>query len=206
MKNRWCSYDATDPLLVWELAAPAPTAVERRAVVDAVVKAGRESGVLIVAGWPLREVTKASAGDALEPLPYEDALFSGDRVPFSSRVSVREGPAGAIVDKESDDAGALLRSLEVFDDVYARRFAASHPFVGAFSTSLEKSIAVSVCFFATVFFDESDPDLLAKNQVRLLAFRDALLAIARARGGKLVAPTRTNAQTNARTRAATPTT
>ncbi len=189
MKNRWCSYDATDPILVWELAAPAPTPVERRAIVEAVVAAGRDSGVVLVAGWPLREVSRAGSAERSEELlPYEDALFDGAPVPFSSRVFVREGPAGAIVEKESDDAGALLRSLEVFDDVYARRFAASHPFVGAFSTTSEKSIAVSVCFFATLFFDESDPELLAKNQPGLLQFRSALLTLARSRGGKLLAP------------------
>lgn len=196
MKNRWCSYDATDPILVWELAAPAPTPVERRAVVEAVVNAGRDSGLLIVAGWPLREVSRSASSERSdEPLPYEDALFAGAPVPFSSRVFVREGPGGAIVEKESDDAGALLRSLESVDDgaddVWARRFAASHPFVGAFSTSSDKSVAVSVCFFATLFFDEGDPELLAKNQPRLLAFRGALLALARSRGGKLVAPTST---------------
>ena len=183
MKNRWCSYDATDPILIWELAVPAPSPAEQQAVVDAVLLAGRGSGVLLTSG-------------ALPPvgLPFEDALFAGDKVPFSSRVFVREA-SGAVVERTSDDAGALLKSLESFDDVYARRFAASHPIVGAFSTSTEKSVSVSLCFFASLFFDETDAELYAKNQPRFLGFRDALLTIARARGGKLQAPTSTTPTT-----------
>jgi hypothetical protein len=185
MKNRWCSYDATDPILIWELAVPAPSPAERQTVVDAVLAAGRDSGVLLVGG------PAPTAG-----LPFEDALFAGEKVPFASRVVVRD-PGGAFVERTSDDGGALLRSLEHFDDVYARRFAASHPLVGAFSTTTDKSISISVCFFASLFFDESDPELYAKNQPALLAFRESLLALARARGGKLKAPTTTTTTTTA---------
>ncbi|MDP2341150.1 MAG: hypothetical protein Q8O67_09340 [Deltaproteobacteria bacterium] len=183
MKNRWCSYDATDPILIWELAVPAPSPHEQQAVVDAVLTAGRETGVLVTNGLlPI-------AG-----LPYEDALFAGEKVPFASRVFVRDS-SGSLVERFSDDAGALLKSLEVFDDVYARRFAASHPVVGAFSTATEKAVTVSVCFFASLYFDESDAELHAKNQPRLLGFREQLLQIARARGGKLKAPTTTSTTT-----------
>ncbi len=179
MKNRWCSYDATDPLVVWELAVPTPSLVEQQAVVDALLLAGRESGVLLTTGL------LPTVG-----LPFEDALFAGEKVPFASRVFVRD-LSGALVERQSDDAGALLRSLEPLDDVYARRFAASHPFVGAWSTSTDKSVCVCICFFASLFFDESDPELHARNRPRLLVFRDALLSIARSRGGKLTAPTTT---------------
>ena len=194
MKNRWCSYDATDPILVWELSVPAPSPEEQQAVVVAVLAAGRDSGLLLTGG-PLPAFG----------LPFEDALFAGDKVPFASRVFVRD-LSGAIVERQSDDAGLLLRSLEPLDDVYARRFAASHPFVGAFSTSTDKSVTVSVCFFGSVFFDETDPELHAKNQPHLLAFRDALLAIARGRGGKLVAPTTTTTTTTTPTKTTTTTT
>lgn len=186
MKNRWCSYDATDPIVAWELTVPAPSPAAQQAVVDVVLEAGRTTGILLTSG---RLPTGGLPFE--EALPFEHALFAAERVPFASRVFVRDA-AGIIVERQSDDAGALLKSLEPMPDaIYARRFASSHPFVGAFSRSNDKSVLVVVCFFASLFFDESDAELHARNQSALLTFRDSLLALARDRGGTLNASTQT---------------
>jgi hypothetical protein len=206
MKNHWCSYDATDPILVWELVVPAPapppaTTVggPQEQVVDAVLRAGRKSGVLDLVGFtdqrPGRPVVERRQG---EWLPYEDALFEGAAVPFVARVFVRD-VTGAVVERQSGDAGALLRELEVLDDAYARRFAAAHPFAGAFTTSTQQALTVTICFFCTLFFDEQDPALYRANQPALLQFREALLQIARDHGGTLTAPTTTTPKTNSTT-------
>jgi len=201
MKNHWCSYDATDPLLVWELRVPATATTradsEQEQVVDAVCRAGRATGVVDWIGWSdhrvSRPILEARAG---EWLPFEDALFSGVRVPFISTVFVRDAK-GVIHPRTAGDAGALLRELEPdLDASYVRRFAASHPFVGLFSTSTSSHIAISVCFFCDVFFDERDAELFEKNQQALVKFRDALVAIAQKRGGTLVAPTTRSATTS----------
>lgn len=199
MKNHWCSYDSTDPILVWELSVPAPAAPPagqpppgpQQEVVAEVCRAGRATGFVDVIGFP------RAPAEGQEWLPFEDDLFGGLQVPLVSTVTVRDAQ-GALVQRQSADAGALLRELEVFDDVYARRFAASHPFVGLFSTSTDKTLGIHVCFFSTLYFDESDPELTAANQARLLEFRAALLAIAQKRGGRLNAPTTTTSTTKTR--------
>ena len=196
MKNHWCSYDATDPLLVWELRVPATSSQqpgsEQEQVVDAVCRAGRATGVVDYIGWSDHRVSRPILEQRSgEWLPFEDALFGGVRVPFISTVFVRDA-RGAVHPRTAGDAGALLQELEPgLDDVYVRRFAASHPFVGLFSTSTDAAIDVSVCFFSNIFFDDQDAELFAANQQPLLKFREALLAIARQRGGTLTAPTTT---------------
>jgi len=194
MKNHWCSYDSTEPILVWELAVPAPAwppagqagPSPQQEVVAEVCRVGRASGFVDVNGFP------RAPSPGTEWLPFEDDLFAGLPVPMTSTVIVRDA-AGALVQRQSGDAGALLRELEVFDDAYARRFAAPHPFVGLFSTSTEKTLSIHVCFFSSLYFDESDPGLREANLPRLLEFRAALLAIAQKRGGRLRAPTTTSA-------------
>lgn len=200
MKNHWCSYDATDPLVVWELVVPAAASREaggeQEQVVDAVCRAGRATGVVDWIGWSDHRVSRPILEQRSgEWLPFENALFSGVRVPFISTVFVHDRH-GAVSPATSGDAGALLKELEALDEVYARRFAASHPFVGMFTTSTDTSLTVAVCFFCNIFFDESDAALWQANQVPLLKFRDALLAIARTRGGTLTAPTSTTRTTN----------
>jgi len=208
MKNLWCSYDALEPFLAWDLVVPAPSApddkgvIAARVVAEDVCAAGRDSGVVdVVVGVAAQR----------EWLPFEDELFSGEPLQaFRSTVVVRDGVTGAFVTKTGDDAGALLRSLEGGDDavdaVWARRFAAPHPFVGVFSRSTDKSLSISVVFFSTLFFDESDPELLAQNQPALLRFRAALLAIAQRRGGRLTAPTTTSSTSSTSTTSTTSTT
>ncbi len=195
MKNHWCSYDATDPVLTWELSVPAAASKqpgsEQEQVIDAVCRAGRATGVVDWIGWSDHRVSRPILEQRPgEWLPFEDALFAGVRVPLISTVFVRDDK-GAVHPRTAGDAGALLRELEPqLDDVYVRRFAASHPFVGLFSTSTESTLAVTVCFFSNVFFDEQDAALFAANQAPLLKFREALLAIARQRGGTLTASTK----------------
>ena len=179
-KNRWQSFDGTEPVLAWMLSVPAPTAAERRAVVDEVLVAGRASGVLVAGDGAVR------GGDG-EPLPWESAVMSGAPVPFSSTVFVRDAH-GAVVQRSTDDAGALLRSLEPLEAVYARRFAASHPFAAAWSTSTSTSLVVQIGFFTSLWFDDSDAELLQDNEPQLAAFRAALTGTARRRGGRLLAP------------------
>lgn len=196
MKNHWCSYDATDPVLTWELAVPATASKqvgsEQEQVVDAVCRAGRATGVVDWIGWSDHRVSRPILEQrAGEWLPFEDALFAGVRVPFISTVFVRDA-RGAVHPRTAGDAGALLQELEPgLDDVYRRRFAASHPFVGLFSTSTDQRLAVTVCFFSNVFFDQQDQELFTANQAPLLKFREALLTLARQRGGTLTAPTTT---------------
>ncbi|MBM4280709.1 MAG: hypothetical protein FJ137_08070 [Deltaproteobacteria bacterium] len=180
-KNRWQSFDGTDPVLAWTLSTPAPTAAERRALVDEVLAAGRTSGVLFDTGGAV------VSGDG-EPLPWGPAVASGAAAPFAARVFVRDGH-GAIVERSAPDAGALLRGLEPLEPAYARRFAAPRPFSAAWSTSTPTSIAVHVGFFTSLWFDDTDAALLARNEPPLLAFRAALVGTARRRGGRLVAPT-----------------
>lgn len=200
MKNHWCSYDTTDPLLVWELRVPASsstqTGSEQEQVIDAVCRAGRATGVVDWIGWSDRRVSRPILERRSgEWLPFEAALFAGARVPFISTVFVRDA-RGAVHPQTAGDAGALLRELEPdLDAAYLRRFAASHPFIGLFSTSTETDLAVHVCFFCNIYFDESDAELFAANQAPLLKFREALLTLARQRGGTLTAPTTTTAPT-----------
>jgi hypothetical protein len=189
-KNRWQSFDGTEPVLAWTLSTPAPTAAERRALVDEVLAAGRASGVLIDTGGAV------DAGDG-EPLPWDAAVAAGAAAPFAARVFVRDG-GGAIVERTAPDAGALLRGLEPLEPAYARRFAAARPFSAAWSTSTPTSITVHVGFFTSLWFDDTDASLLAKNEPALQEFRAALAGIARRRGGRLAAPTSpSRASTNA---------
>jgi hypothetical protein len=178
-KNRWQSFDGTEPVLQWTLSVPAPQAAERRAVVDEVMAAGRSSGVLVAGEQAVR-----SEG---ELLPWAEAIVAGASVPFSSTVFVRDAQ-GAVVRRSAGDAGALLRSLEPLELAYARRFAASHPFAAAWSTCTATSVAVHVAFFTSLWFDATDAELTRANEPQLAVFRAALVGIARRRGGRLVAP------------------
>jgi hypothetical protein len=179
-KNRWQSFDGTEPVLSWTLSVPAPGSAEQRAVVDEVLAAGRASGVLVAADG-------AVVVGAAEPLPWADAAIRGQAVPFSSTVFVRDAQ-GAVVQRSASDAGALLRSLEPLEPGYARRFAASHPFAAAWTTSTSTSIAVQIAFFSSLWFDDTDVELLQKNEPALAAFRASLLGVARRRAGRFVAP------------------
>lgn len=199
MNNHWCSYDSTDPVRVWSLAAPLPAttsttsaAPTQRGFVAAALTACADTGVVCFDDGDgggdidaaLARVARAGAGGVVEWLPFEDALFAGDAVPFASRVFVRVG--SAIVARTSNNAGALLRELEQkLDDAYLRRFAAAHPFVGAFTTSTATTVRLSLCFFTSLPFDETDAALFAANQAPLLALRERLVALARAHGGTL---------------------
>jgi hypothetical protein len=179
-KNRWQSFDTIDPVLVWTLAVPAPQAADRRSVVDELLEAGRSSGVLLAGDGAV------GVGDA-ELLPWELALVDGGQAPWSSRVFVRDA-LGALVQRTASDAGALLRSLEPLEPAYARRFAASRPFAAAWSTSTASTVTVQVGFYTSLWFDDADVELAQRNEPALTSFRAAMAAIARRRGGRLVAP------------------
>jgi hypothetical protein len=189
-RNRWQSFDGVDPVLVWTLSAPAPRAEERRAIVDEVLRAGRSSGVLIAAD----PGTSAAEGrsDSNEPLPWRAATGAAGAADaagsFSARVFVRD-MGGSIVERTASDAGALLRGLEPLEPAYARRFAASRPFSQAWSVSTATAITIHIAFFTSLWFDETDGELLQRNEPALASFRAALSGIARRRGGRLVAPT-----------------
>jgi hypothetical protein len=196
-KNRWQSFDGSEPVAAWTLSVPAPTPAERRAVVDAVLSAGRSTGVLVAGDGAVRGGGGAGGGgaggagdggvDDGELLPWADAVLAGRPVPFSSTVFVRDGQ-GEVVQRSSGDAGALLRSLEPLDPGYARRFAASHPFAAAWSTATATAITVQVGFFTSLWFDETDGVLLQRNEPAIAAFRAALTDLARRRGGRLTVP------------------
>ncbi|MFZ9345461.1 MAG: hypothetical protein ACO268_09975 [Opitutales bacterium] len=118
------------------------------------------------------------------------ALLAGWR-PYAGetgRVVVRDG-TGALVERTAADAGALLRSLEPLEPAFARRFAAAHPFAAGWSTSTAAAITVTVGFFTTLWLPHGDAALEAANAPALDALRTALTALARRRGGRIVAPT-----------------
>jgi len=176
--NHWQVYDTSEPLLQWQLAVPAGPSAAAELVAE--VRA---------ALLPLVTVVGAD-------LPgIDDAL--GRPGLFSSTITARDD-RGALVDVDSataaGDAGQLLRRLEgpALDAGYARRFAAvGHPFVAVWTTTATTTarFAVTVAFFATVWFDATDAALFERNQARLLAARSALTTLARRRGGLLQAPT-----------------
>jgi hypothetical protein len=177
-KNHWQVFDTTEPLLLWHLRLPAPAGPEG----DAEANAGVDEALAALADSGLLEVGR--------PLPTEEAVFAGEAPRGPSTVTVRDA-AGALVDERADDAGALLRRLEGpgLDAGYARRFAAlGRPFVAAWTKRDAGSIELCVAFFTTLHFDTRDAAVHAPNHARVVAARDGLLAVARRRGGRIVAP------------------
>ena len=178
-RNTWQVYDTTEPLLVWRLLIPVPTdAVDdaaARDAVDAALEALQHSGLVL---------------GATQPLPTEDDVFAGAARPVQTRVLARTH-LGALVERTSGDAGALLRELEgpTLDAAYARRFAAAgRPFVAVWSSRGHGTVEVCVAFFSTIAFDERDADVHAANHARVAAARAGLEQVARRRGGRLTAP------------------
>jgi hypothetical protein len=178
LKNHWQAFDSAEPLLVWQLRLPAPAGTDGDAVaaaaVDEALDVLAQSGLLITR----------------RPLPAEEAVFAGEAPRGVSVVTVRDA-RGALVDERADDAGALLRRLEGpgLDAGYARRFAApGRPFVAAWQHRDAASVELRVAFFSTLHFDARDAALHEKNHARVIAARDGLLALARRRGGRIVAP------------------
>jgi hypothetical protein len=155
-KNRWQSFDGTEPLLVWTLAVPLPSSPERRACVDELLAAGAKSGVLVAAAHAVQTSTTG------ELLPFEQAAYAALAVPFSSRVFVRDA-MGVVVERTSGDAGALLASLEPLEPAYARRFAASRPFTAAWTTSTTNALAISIAFYTSLWLPHSDDELAQRN-------------------------------------------
>ena len=190
--NRWQVYDTSEPLLQWQLALPLPSSSSSSsssASAEAAVVAAVRAALL-----PLVTVVGPT-------LPDVDRAFSAP-APFRSTVTVRD-QRHALVDIEADDAGATLRRFEGpdLDPGYARRFAAlGHPFVAVWSSTATTSTSstpkttplrfgVTVAFFATIWFNDEDPALLARNAARLQAAHTALTTVARRHGGQLLAPT-----------------
>ena len=107
-----------------------------------------------------------------------------------SLVTVRDEHDG-LVDVTASDAGELLRRLEgpAFEALYARRFAAlGQPFVSVVVSTAGNELTLTVSFFATIWFDDRDADLRARNEARLLAARTELTSVVRQHGGQLNAP------------------
>jgi hypothetical protein len=178
LKNHWQAFDSTEPLLVWHLRLPAPSGpagdTDANVAVDEALAVLATTGVLTMR----------------RPLPTEDAVFAGEAPRGVSVVTVRN-IRGELIDERADDAGALLRRLEGpgVDPGWARRFAApGRPFVAAWTHRDAVSVELCVGFFATAHFDERDDAVYEKNHARLVAARDGLLALARRRGGRIVAP------------------
>ena len=73
----------------------------------------RATGVVDWIGWSDHRVSRPILEQRSgEWLPFENALFSGVRVPFISTVFVRDRH-DAVVPRTSGDAGGLLKELEV---------------------------------------------------------------------------------------------
>jgi hypothetical protein len=178
-KNRWHCPEGTEPLLAWTVSAPAPSSAQARAFVDEVMAAGRATGVLVAGPG-------AVAGSG-ELLPWEGAVYAGAPVPFSSHVVVRDRDGG-LVSRVAGDAGALLRSLEPLEPAYARRFAASRPFAAAWSTASPATLTITIAFLTNLWLDHGDPGVQQANARGFDELRASLAAIARRRGGRLVAP------------------
>ena len=193
-RTRWHVYDSAEPLLVWRARLPLP-ARDDDGTVTGLIAACLE--VLATSG-----LVRAHA-----PLPTEAAVFQGLADRSSSVVTVRN-ERGEAVDVEADDAGALLRRLEGpgLDVAYARRFAAlGIPFVAVWCRHGARELELSVAFFTTLFFDDTDADVWRRNQRRMAIARDGLAAICRRRGGRLWAPvTLDEARVDARLRGSTP--
>jgi hypothetical protein len=179
--NRWQSFETTEPVLAWSLVVVAPTPGDRRAVVDEVLAAGARTGVLLASPQAVREES------ATELLPWNDAVASGQPVPFSSRVFVRDA-TGGVVERTAADAGALLRQLEPIEALYARHFAAARPFAVAWTTTSATALEVTIAYFTSLWLEHGDEALHQKNLPALMTFRDALVAVARRRGGRIEAP------------------
>jgi hypothetical protein len=177
-RNRWRSFPDTGPLMVWTMVAPSSSTHETRQLVDAVLRAGRETGVLIAAAG-------AVVADG-EPLPWEAVVKAGGIAPFTSRVFVRDGN-GNIIEQESNNAGQLLARIERLHSDDVRRIAAPRPFAVAWTTSKLSTITFSFAFFTTLWIEVSDAELLARNGQRLEKFRTALSALARAQSARLTA-------------------
>ena len=201
MKNQWQSPDALDPFLTWELVLPLTQSAQRFDFVDEILALCAQTRLvrirevaLAVVTLPVTEDPRhygevARSRSLLEVLPFQEALCGGDgRVVIESTVFVRD-QAGAIIERDASDAGALLRSLEPdADAAWARRFATSHPFVGLWSTTTGGELRVTFAFWCTLLFDESDEELLQRNRPRLQGLHDGLQALARRSRGSVDAP------------------
>ncbi len=177
-RNRWRSFPATDPLMLWTLTTPFSSRQEARRFAEEVLLLGRESGVLIAGA-------NAIAAEG-EPLPWEQSARAGGALPFTTRVSVRDG-SGKIVDQLAADAGKLLATLERLDPSDVPRIAASRPFVAAWTTSTLSTMTVNFAFFTTLWIDIGDPELHERNTRRLEALRTGLTALAKRHAGRLTA-------------------
>lgn len=200
-KNRWVVHDVVDPPVEWRASFADGGGAVRRAIARDVLAAADATGVFVVAGadLPARglRLSGASSNDAWsalmdergldDPLPFADALFDGEgRVEIAVRVGVRRGDA--IVDETTTDGGALLGSLEALEPAYARRFAARRPIVAPWSDVEGGRFVVHVGFWSDLFWLRDDDALRARNEPRLVDFRERLKAIALARRGEVDLP------------------
>jgi hypothetical protein len=193
-RTQWHVSDSAEPVLAWRVRLPVPADADDGAVAGLIAE--------------LLEVLATSGlVRARAPLPTEAAVLEelADRSP--SVVTVRN-ERGEVIDVEADDAGALLRRIEGpgLDVAYARRFAAlGIPFVAVWCRHGDRELELSVAFFTTLFFDDSDAEVWRRNQRRVATARDGLAAICRRRGGRLLAPvTLDEARADARPRDSTP--
>ena len=193
-RTQWHVSDSAEPVLAWRVRLPVPAGADDGAV------AGLIAEILEV-------LATSGLVRARAPLPTEAAVLEelADRSP--SVVTVRN-ERGEVIDVEADDAGALLRRIEGpgLDVAYARRFATlGIPFVAVWCRHGDRELELSVAFFTTLFFDDSDAEVWRRNQRRVATARDGLAAMCRRRGGRLLAPlTLDEARADARPRDSTP--
>ena len=172
LHNSWQVFDTTEPVLVWQARLPLPASSSPSAL----------SSALLAALSPL--VTRTGALDSLDDEHLDKTTV------HRSLVTVRDEHDG-LVDVTASDAGELLRRLEgpAFEALYARRFAAlGQPFVSVVVSTAGNELTLTVSFFATIWFDDRDADLRARNEARLLAARTELTSVVRQHGGQLNAP------------------
>lgn len=187
----WQAFDRSEPVLQWQLAVPLPASTAPARGPSPGARAALEE--VQAALTPIVELAgDVVAGEAEALTSLHDGTPGG--VAFRSPVTVRDRRAGAaghgaVVDVVSGSAGRLLREYQPdLDPAWARRFAADVPFVRVWQTPSPGRLAVTVAFYATIWFAGDDAEVFAKNHARLVAARDALTAVVRRRGGQLLAP------------------
>ena len=187
LHNSWQVFDTTEPVLVWQARLPlpassSPSALSPSALSPSALSPSALSSALLAALSPL--VTRTGALDSLDDEHLDKITV------HRSLVTVRDEHDG-LVDVTASDAGELLRRLEgpAFEALYARRFAAlGQPFVSVVVSTAGNELTLTVSFFATIWFDDRDADLRARNEARLLAARTELTSVVRQHGGQLNAP------------------
>ncbi len=181
LHNSWQVFDTTEPVLVWQARLPLPASSSPPSSSSSSSPSALSSA-LLAALSPL--VTRTGALDSLDDEHLDKTTV------HRSLVTVRDEHDG-LVDVTASDAGELLRRLEgpAFEALYARRFAAlGQPFVSVVVSTAGNELTLTVSFFATIWFDDRDADLRARNEARLLAARTELTSVVRQHGGQLNAP------------------